>query len=111
MRWAGKIGYARNVEVKPGIWEDVVTEVDAMGNLEQTTEVLRGEGVLGETATTTSISVVADARRFRPDEIKYITKDGVRWQKASVVHQPPRLVIYLGEVYRGPLPVGAPSGP
>lgn len=108
MRWAGKIGYARETEIKPGIWDDVVVEVNAMGDLVQRTEVLRGESVLGETATTTSISVLANGKRFLLHEIKYVTNGGVRWQIASVVHQPPRLVIYLGEVYRGPEPTPPP---
>lgn len=111
MRWAGKIGYTQNTEIKPGIWDDVITEVSAMGDLVQTTEVLRSEGVLGETATTTSISVVTDGKRVPLNKIKYVTFDGVRWQIASMVRQPPRLVIYLGEEYNGPLPEPAPVEP
>lgn len=106
MRWAGKLGISQQTEIRPGVWEDVIIEVPAMGILEQTTEVLRGEGVLSEEGTTTSISVVMSGRNYRSSEIKYATFDGVRWQIASRVSQPPRLVMYLGEVYRGPQPSG-----
>lgn len=110
MRWSGKLGYTREEKVRPGVVENVSREVSAIGDVVQTTDVLRGdEGVLGSAVTTTSISIVGTGLRFSPEEIKYITWRGNKWQIASIVHQYPRLVIYLGEVYRGPSPEPAPD--
>ena len=74
-----------------------------MGDLLQTTSVLRSDdNVLGTVATTTSISIVSNGLRVPLSSIKYVTFDGANWQITSVVRQPPRLVMYLGEEYRGP---------
>lgn len=105
MRWAGKVGYAHQEETSPGNWEDVITEVDAKGILLQTTEPLdSGDSVLPRYRTTTSVSILANGRRVPSSGIRYITWDGERWQVSTVVRQPPRFVIYIGEVYRGPIP-------
>lgn len=106
MRYSGKLGLVEQQEVRPGIWEEVVTEVPVLGTVRQRTEVLNGEGnVLPEYATTTSISV--PARGVGPQDnsnIRYITYKGTRWQIRSIVDEPPRIVIYIGEVYNGPTP-------
>ena len=36
--------------------------------------------------------------------IRYITYKGIRWQIQSIVDEPPRIVIYIGEKYNGPTP-------
>ena len=78
-----------------------------LGEVRQTTEVLEGsDSVLPKYRTTTSISV--PARGVGPQDnsmIRYITFKGTRWQIASIVDTPPKIVIYIGEVYRGPTPV------
>ena len=106
MRYSGKLGLVEQLEVRPGIWEEVVTEVPVLGTVRQRTEVLTGEGtVLPEYGTTTSISV--PARGVGPQDnsmIRYVTYKGLRWQIRSIVDEPPRIVIYVGEVYRGPTP-------
>lgn len=106
MRYSGKLGIVQQTEVRPGIWEEVVTEVPVLGTVKQRTEVLSGNGsVLPEYQTTTSISV--PARGVGPQNnsgIRYVTYKGDRWQIRSIVDEPPRIVIYIGEVYRGPTP-------
>jgi hypothetical protein len=112
MRWAGIIGYSREEEVRPGIWEDVITEVEAFGEVQNTTAALRdGDGVLPTATVTTAISVITNGSRVPLSGIRYVTYSGVRWQIASAVHQPPRYVIYLGEEYHGPTPGSTPDTP
>jgi hypothetical protein len=104
MRWAGMIGYGRQTEITPGVWEEVVIEVPALGELKQRTEALdSGDSVLPQYRTTTSVSVLSDGKRIPDHEFKYITKDGERYE-ANTVYEPPRLVYYLGGEYRGPTP-------
>jgi len=106
MKYSGKLGVAEQVEVSPGVWEEVITEQDIVGDLLQRTEALSaGENVLPRYVTTTSVSVLAlavgqnDTSMFR-----YLTLAGTRWAINSWVAQPPRLVAYFGEEYHGPIP-------
>lgn len=104
MRYSGKLGIVEQTEVRPGIWEETVTEVPVLGVVRQRTEVLDGsDSVLPSYRTTTSISV--PARGVGPllnTNIRYITYKGIRWQINTIVDEPPRIVIYIGEVYNGP---------
>lgn len=106
MRYSGALGVIQQTEVRPGIWEETVIEVPVLGDVKQRTEVLSGESaVLPEYSTTTSISV--PARGVGPlnnSTIRYITYKNIRWQIASIVDDPPRIVIYIGEKYNGATP-------
>ena len=104
MRWAGKIGYSVQSEVAPGVWDDVITELDRVGDVVQTTEAFyQGESVLPQKRITTSISVVCDGvLKENYEDIRYLTYAGHRWAPSSVVLQWPRIVIYMGERYNGP---------
>lgn len=106
MRYSGALGLVEQTEVRPGIWEETVTEVPVLGTVRQATEVLPNvDSVLPQHTTTTSISV--PARGVGPldnSNIRYITYKGHRWQISSIVDEPPRIVVYIGEKYNGPTP-------
>lgn len=105
MRWAGKIGFTDQTEKAPGIWEDVITEINALGELKQRTEALdSGDSVLPQYRTTTSVSVLSDGSRVPFNSEAYLTLRGTRFAISSVVHEWPRIIYYVGEVYNGPLP-------
>jgi hypothetical protein len=110
MRSSGKLGFGRNVQTAPGVWDDVITERDYVGDVIQRTEVLaQSDTVLPQYRTTTSISVLSggvDKQNY--SDLRYVTYAGVHWKIASAVLQWPRVVIYIGEEYRGPLPTPAP---
>jgi hypothetical protein len=113
MRYSGKFGFAESTEVRPGIWEDVITESDHLGEVVQSTEAFTVDGsVIPQYRTTTSVSVLSDGvLKENYTHLKYITYAGENWTIASVVVQPPRIVIYIGEVYNGPTPEPAPVDP
>lgn len=104
MRYSGKFGYAVQTETSPGVWEDVITERDHLGDVIQRTEVLGSDSsVLPEYRTTTSISVLSDGTlKTNYQTLRYVWYMGKRWTVASAVLQPPRLIVYIGEVYNGP---------
>src|SRR5262245_28550134 len=106
MRYSGALGIVEQTEVRPGIWEETVIEVPVLGVVRQRTEVLdSADRILPAHSTTTSISV--PGRGVGPQDnsnIRYITYKGIRWQIASIVDEPPRIVIFIGEKYNGPTP-------
>lgn len=106
MRYSGKFGFSESTETAPGVMEDVITERDYLGTVEQRTETFStSDSVLPQYATSTSVSVLSDgvlAENYR--NLRYVTYMGERWQVASAVYQFPRLIAYLGEVYNGPTP-------
>jgi hypothetical protein len=110
MRYSGKLGISEQTEKKPGVWEETITEVDVLGQVEQRTEVLSlPDSVLPRYATTTSISVLA--RPEPHDSIVYATYLGKRWSIATIVSDFPKIRIFIGEEYHGPLPEPAPVTP
>jgi hypothetical protein len=106
MRYSGALGIVEQSEVRPGIWEETVTEVPVLGTVRQATAALDGtDQVLPQYSTTTSVTV--PARGVGPldnSSIRYVTYKGDRWQISSIVDEPPRIVLYIGEKYNGPTP-------
>lgn len=110
MRYSGKLGISQQTEKKPGIWEETITEVDVLGTVEQRTEVLdTSTEALPRYRTTTSISVLA--RPEPHNSIVYATYLGKKWSIGSIVTEFPRIRIFIGEEYHGPLPEPAPVAP
>lgn len=112
MLYSGKLGMSEQQEVAPGVWEEVITEHDVVGRIEQRREAL-GEGgeVLPRITTTTSVTLLARGLGYRSSAgILYLTYGGVRLVATSIVSEHPKIVIYLGEEYHGPLPSGAAGG-
>lgn len=106
MRYSGKLGLAQQSEVRPGIWEETVTEKPILGKVEQRTEALAGSSsVIPEYRTTTSISVLSRGPdQLNNADIRYVVYMGVRWTVVSMVYEYPHLVLYIGEKYNGPIP-------
>lgn len=111
MRFSGKIGFATRSETVPGVWEDVITERDYLGDVIQRTERLDDDGsVIPKYRTTTSVSVLSDGvLKERYSDIRYVRLFGVAWAVNSVINKWPRLEIFIGEEYNGPTPGPSPS--
>lgn len=111
MRFHGVVGYGSTVETSPGIWEDVITERTAIGDVIRASRAMtEGDSVNQTLSVGNSISILADA--FATEnfmEMRYVTWQGVRWVVTDVAIERPRLVLTLGEVYNGPTP--APESP
>jgi hypothetical protein len=113
MRAAVSLGLAESQQVRPGIWDDVITEVPKLAEVTQRTETFEVEGnIIPEYKTTTTVSVLSQGP-VKPDysNLRYVLYAGERWIVSSAVHAPPRLTIYIGEVYNGPTPDGTPGDP
>jgi hypothetical protein len=107
MRFHGAVGYGDTVETTPGVWEDVITEKSYYGDVENNAlRAAQGNEVAETITLSNSISVVADAYANENfSNIRYVVWNGVRWTVNTVTIDRPRLILYLGEVYNGPIPV------
>lgn len=106
-RYSGKIGYGISEEDPPnsGVNKMTIIERDVRGDVTSSGRRFEGEQVNDNIVMDNVISVVADAfARDNYSTIKYISWNGANWKVTSVQIQRPRLILRLGEVYRGQTP-------
>lgn len=103
-KFHGVVGYGETVEVRGGVWEDVITERTYFGDVIRNTRRLdNGDKVNSDLSVGNSISIVADAYANEHFfAIRYIEWAGTLWTVSDVEVQRPRLTLRLGGVYNGP---------
>lgn len=110
-RFHGNVGYGTSQETPPdsGVWVDVIIERSYFGDVVRNTRKLdpNTESVNNDISVGNSISILADEYAFEHwHQIKYVQWEGVLWTVPSVeVLQRPRLLLSIGKVYNGPLPI------
>lgn len=110
-RFYGNVGYGISEETPTdsGNWVDVITERPYFGDVVRNTRKLdpNTESVNSDISVGNSISIVADGYAFEHwHQIKYVEWEGQRWTVPLVeVPQRPRLLLSIGKVYNGPLPI------
>src|SRR3954453_8320281 len=109
-RFHGRVGFGVSTETTPGVFADIIVEHNFYGDVIQNRRNLQaGENLNQNLSVRNSISIVGDAYAHeRFFAIKYVEWAGQLWTVAGVEVQAPRLILQLGEVYNGPLPVGTP---
>jgi hypothetical protein len=109
-KYHGKVGFGISTETSPGVWSDVMTEYSYFGDVVQNRRNLQqGENLNKNLTVGNSISIVGDAyAREHYFAIKYAEWAGRRWAVTDISVERPRLILQLGEVYNGPIPVEAP---
>lgn len=111
-KFYGMIGFGHQVEVSPGVWDDVITERPYQGdeirpavNSRERTEI-NSKFTLGN-----SFSILLDGYvENNLFAIRYIEWMGVRWVVAKVDLLYPRLELMVRDMYNGPTP-RAPESP
>lgn len=102
-KYYGKIGYVEEVESKPGIWKNRITERPYCGDLNRNFSRSQNSDKLNDDITIANeISIIAD--QFAYDTfyaIKYAELMGVKWKVTSVEVKHPRLILQLGGKYNG----------
>ena len=103
-KFYGVIGFGESVEIRPGVYDDVVVEYTYKGDVKRNTRRSQdGEKVNNDLTVGNSISIVADAyARENFFSMRYIHWAGTNWTVEDVTVQSPRLVLRLGGVYNGP---------
>lgn len=98
------VGYGESVEIRPGVYEDVIVEKSYYGDVIRNSRLLQeNQKVNDDLRLNNSISIVADAyadEHFHA--VKYVRWAGAYWKVAEVTVQRPRLIFRLGGVYNGP---------
>ena len=110
-KFHGVIGYGDQTEIRPGVYDDVITEMPYYGDvIRDSRSINAGDKVNSDISVNNSISVVADEYAYENIfAIRYIRWMGVRWIAQEVEVQRPRLIVRLGGVYNGPVPEAGPS--
>lgn len=105
-KFFGVVGYGIATEKSPGIWEDVMTELSAYGDVKRNARTLvQGPSVNDDLTVNNSISIVMDAYSSEHfHAIRYVSWEGALWRVTEVTVQRPRLLLRLGGVYNGPTP-------
>lgn len=104
MRVSGVIGYGIQTKIRPGVVEDVITEVKFRGDVLRPSSGPDEVGKVNDDLKVgLSISVVAGAYHSKHvHQIRYISWQGQLWKVANVDVAHPRLILRLGGLYNGP---------
>lgn len=112
-KWYGAIGYAVPTEVRPGVWEDVITERNYFGDiLKNRRRTEPADKLNDDISLNHQISIVADPFALNSIQLmRYVTIMGAKWTITELEIQQPRLILTIGGVYNGPEPSGASDTP
>lgn len=112
-KFYGKVGYGFSEEIRPGVWEEQITEYPYYGDVIRDTRRLdNGDKVISDISVQNSISIVADPYAHSHFfAMRYIEWMGALWIVSNVEVQYPRLILRLGGVYNGPTAVAASPDP
>lgn len=102
-KFAGEIGFAHTVEVRPGIHQEVITVFPYYGDvMRKGMSIRETEHVNDEIHISNMISIVADEYlRENFSQIRFVKWDGGYWKISSVEVNRPRLILYFGGRYHG----------
>lgn len=103
-KYSGLIGFVRNYEKEPGIWEDEVTEKHYTGDiLKNNQRFAVSNTTSGEIKITNQFSIMGNSYAFdHVSDIRYLEWRGNRWIIETIELQYPRLVMTIGGLYNGP---------
>ena len=108
MRYLGVVGFGFPQDGGDGVWSDDITERIYNGSvLSVTRSNQESEKVNDDIRWQNRISIMADAFALENISfIKYVSWMESRWVVSSLDLERPRIILSLGELYNGPVPVG-----
>ena len=102
-KFYGKIGFALQKEIRPGYWDEEITERPYYGDLIRNRRKLQVSGQVNDNVNVSNeISIVADP--FAVEHfynMRYVDFMGARWKVSDVEVQYPRLILTVGDLYHG----------
>lgn len=103
-KFYGPIGYAKSVEVTPGVWRDEITEHNCTGEIlkSSTRWTSSSDSTNDDLTLNNQISILADPYACQNSSwMKYVRYMGINWKITNVEVQYPRLILTVGGVYNG----------
>lgn len=102
-KFYGKIGYAKTIEVSPGVYNDGIIDRNYYGDIVRNTRRLQPSEHLNDDITiNNTISIISDVYAYENfHSIRYVEFGGTKWKVNNVEVQFPRLILTLGGVYNG----------
>lgn len=102
-KWYGVIGYSKQEETDPGVWEEVIIERQYYGDLIRNIRKLQNSGNVNDDINIANeISVVADPYANQNiNSIRYVEFMGSKWRVSNVEVQYPRLILFIGGLWNG----------
>lgn len=102
-KFFGLIGYVVSTETAPGVWTDVSSEHEYIGDtLRESKQWQKSENLNDNLTIQNRVSIVADNFAYEHfSSMKYVLLYGVRWNIISVEVVRPRMILSLGGVYNG----------
>lgn len=102
-KFYGVIGYAESEEVRPGVWDEKITERNYYGDvLRNVRRYQTADKATDDLNVDVKISIVSDPYAINHfHSIRYVEFMGTKWEVPSVEPQHPRLILTLGGLYNG----------
>ena len=103
-RYAGKIGLkADPVETEPGVYKEVINEVDFVGDIWLSPLRWSGSELVQDTITANhKISVIGTDEMFADfSDAVYVLWQNKKWVATSIEYIRPRINLVLGKLYNG----------
>lgn len=102
-KWFGRIGYAEQLEVSPGVWEEKISERQYYGDVVRNIRRLESSvNVNDDINASMEISIVADPFALNNfHSMRYIEYMGSLWKIPNVEVNYPRLVLTIGGLWNG----------
>lgn len=104
-KFYGKIGFAEQVEVRPGVWVEQLIEKSYYGDITRNPNInitQPSTGVNSNINISHSISILADLYANKNSQyMRYIEIVGAKWQITNIEVQYPRIILTVGGLYNG----------
>ena len=102
-KFYGKIGYGETKEIKPGVWDETITERLYFGDVNKLSRRLKTDDkVIDNINISNEISILADPFAYENfSTIKYVEYMGAKWKVTNIEVKFPRLTLVTGGIYNG----------
>lgn len=100
-KWFGNIGFAEQEEVRPGVWEEQITDRKYYGDVLRNIRRLESADKLNDDININNeLSIISDPYAIQNfHKIRYAEYMGTKWKVTTVEVQRPRLRLSLGGEY------------
>lgn len=102
-KFYGKVGYIKSVEVRPGVWDNKVTERSYYGDVTRNTSRFQSTGEVNDDVNiNNNISIIADPYANENFHyMRYVEFMGAKCKITNVEIKYPRIILTIGGVYNG----------